>query len=81
VCVVDAVLLPFDGDDVLDDVQIAQLREATRALRERYDVPAPEPTDADGDGDIDEWERAGAVPIESVPTEWTKDAIDDTNDD
>lgn len=79
--VVDAVLLPFDGDDVLDDVQIAQLREATRALRERYDVPAPEPTDADGDGDIDEWERAGAVPIESVPTEWTKDAIDDANDD
>lgn len=80
--VVDTVLLPFDGDDVLDDTQIEQLRDATRALRERYDVPAPEPVDADGDGDIDELERAGAVPIESVPTEWTKDAIDDAvNDD
>ena len=71
---VDTVFLPFDGDDQLDEEQVAMMRDATRAIAKRYNLDVPEPVDANADGRIDPYESVGAVPIESVPSDWTQGA-------
>jgi hypothetical protein len=73
------VLLPFDGDDELDPMQVELLYDATDALRRREGLPPLNRSDIDASDDP--IEVVGAVNISEVPTEWTQAAYEyDAND-
>jgi len=76
---IDDVLLPFDGDDELDPMQVELLYDATDALRRREGLPPLNRSDIDASDDP--IEVVGAVNISEVPTEWTQAAYEyDAND-
>ena len=68
---VDHVLLPFDGDNALDEDQVALLIEATNALRVRYGLAPMSVEEMENIERADDVINVVGVPIESVPTEWS----------
>jgi len=68
---VDHVLLPFDGDNALDEDQIDLLIEATNALRMRYRLAPMSTEEMESAKNADDIIDVLGVPIESVPTEWS----------
>ena len=72
---IDHVLLPFDGDNALDDTQFERLINATNVMRARRGLAPLDPDVVrNARDDDDPMDAVGAVPIEDVPTEWTKSA-------
>jgi uncharacterized surface protein with fasciclin (FAS1) repeats len=77
---VDHVLLPFDGDDILNEEQVEMLLSATNALRARYGLDKLTSEQIDELRKSDDLIGALGVAIEDVPTQWTEGASDYDDD-